>query len=300
MSAKLYSPKIVGFIAWLGLSFALPVSALACQLESTGAPTAPRIDYDVYAFDRAIASTTLELRNDGETDCVLDIVIEDLASFPPPFDFPNAGVSIDVIAPGLQRPQSSQNIQGIFELILPPAVSEEVKLDFFTDQSVSVPSGLYNKDIEISVRHSGATEQLLSHIINLSLSSTSQAQINIAGADGTFNKNTYMDAIDFGEAEIGESRRVFVQSRSNAMATMTIRSDNGGVMKHSDKDDASIGYKAVFDNQEIDLQSPFVIPNLSSTDLDGSSQALDLTIESLNTPYAGQYSDRIVIEIEAR
>ena len=300
MSAKLYSLKLIGLIICLALSFMTAQSSFACQLESTGAPTAPRIDYDVYAFDRAIASTTLELRNAGDTECVLDIVIEDLANFPPPFTFPTAGVAIDVIAPGLQRPQSAQNRQGIFELTLPPSSSEEVKLDFFTDQNLSVPSGLYNKDIEISVRHSGGVEPLLDHIINLSLSSTSQAQINIAGADGTFNKNTYMDAIDFGEAEIGQSRRVFIQSRSNAMATMTIRSDNGGVMKHADRGDATIGYKAVFDNQEIDLQSPYVIPNLSSTNLDGSSQALDLTIESLNTPYAGQYSDRIVIEIEAR
>ena len=300
MSAKLYSPKRAILTACLSVLFLWPYSSWACPIESTGAPSGPRIEYDVYAFDRAIASTTLELRNSGDTECVLDIVIEDLASFPPPFTFQSAGVGIDVIAPGLQRPQSNQNRQGIFELTLPPSGTEEVKLDFFTDQFVSVPAGLYSKDITIIVRPSGIIEPLFSHIINLSLSSTSQAQINIAGADGTFNKDTYMDAIDFGEAKVGESRRVFVQSRSNTMATMTIRSENGGMMKHAYRDDASVGYKAVFDNQDIDLQSPFVIPNLSSTDLDGTSQALDLTIESLNRPYAGQYTDRIVIEIEAR
>lgn len=300
MSVKLYSHKKLFFMLLIGSFLVFPQAVMACQIVSANAPTAPRIEYDVYGFDRAIASTELDLTNTGDAECVLDIVVEDLASFPPPFHFAAAGVGIDVTAPGLQRPQTAQNINGIFELILPAGASERVQLDFYTDQIVSVPAGLYDRDIKISVRPSSTTEILVNEITNLSLISSSQAQVNIAGAAGTFNKNAYMDAIDFGEPEIGMSRRVFVQSRSNAMATMTIRSDNGGVMKHSVVDGSSIGYVAALDNQTLDLTTAHVIPNLSTTDLNGKSQSLDLTIDSLNTPYAGQYSDRIIIEIEAR
>jgi len=300
MLVKSYSLKKALWVIMAGLSCMVSGHAAACQLETSGAPTAPRIEYDVYGFDTAIASTNFELRNAGETECILDIVAKDLASFPPPFDFGEAGVLIDVIAPGLQRPQNSQNIEGIFALTLGPGAARTVQLDFTAQQNISVPAGLYNRDITIGVRSYETSELLEEWITDLSLFSSSQAQVNIAGTSGNFNKDVYADTIDFGEAELGETRRVFVQARSNSYATMTIRSDNNGKMKHSNQADATIGYSAVLDNQTLDLSTPFVLPGLNATDLNGISQPLDLTIDSLNNPYAGQYSDRIVIEIEAR
>lgn len=300
MLVKSYSHKRVIWGLLFAAAVLVPVKANACQLMSSGAPTAPRIEYDVYGFSTAIASTDFDVKNEGETDCVLDIVIEDLASFPPPFDFAQAGVDIGVIAPGLQRPQDGQNIEGVFLLTLAPGRSQTVQLDFFTDQITSVPAGLYDQDITISIQLNGTNEILEEFIFNLSVFASSQAQINIAGVAGNFDKTTYMDSVDFGEPEIGESQRVFVQMRSNAMATMTIRSDNGGMMRHDTEENSSIGYTAILDDERLDLGTPFVISGLSATEMIGQSQSLDLTIESLNNAYAGHYSDRIVIEIEAQ
>lgn len=300
MSVKLYFHKWMALIVFGSSLFGLPGTVWACQVFAGSAPTAPRIEYDVYGFARAIASTDFELTNDGDTDCMLDIIVEDFAHFPPPFEFTRAGVLLDVIAPGLQRPQDNQNIAGIFALALPIGMTRKVQLDFFTNQTVSIPAGLYEQDITIGIRMNGTGESLEEYITNLSLFSSSQAQINIAGTDGNFDKNTYMDSINFGEPEIGESQRVYVQARSNSLATMTIRSDNGGVMKHNAASNAIIAYSAILDNEILNLSSPHVISGLSATGLTGQSRALDFTIESLNNPYAGQYSDRIIIEIEAR
>ncbi len=280
------------------MSFCGPV--YACELISESTPTAPSIDYDVYGFGTAIGSTEFDLRNAGDSNCELEILIEDLASFPPPFDFPQAGINVGVTAPSLQRPQDGNNRSGIFALSLPPSTSKRVQLDFFAEQLVSVPSGTYSQDIIIGVRRAGQNALLENFITNIALTAESRAQVNIAGASGVFDKGSYMDSVDFGEAKVGENRRVFIQTRSNAPATMTIRSENNGKMKHQSSTISNIGYSASLEGQLLDLSRPYVIPNLTETNIEGTSRSLDLTIESLNQAFAGQYTDRIVIEIEAR
>ena len=237
MSVKFDSPKR-GLLkrAWAIILasgfYCLSTPAFACQLEAQSAPSAPRIDYDVYDLARAIGATQFDLHNSGDMDCALEIIVSDLTDFPPPFEFPAANVSIDIVAPGLQGPTNTTQNQGIFLLNLLPGASQMVTLDFFTDQSISVPAGTYRKDIKIGVRLAGAIEPLDEFVTDLTLIFASQAQINIAGADGIFDKATYADSIDFGEAEVGKSRRVFVQTHANAVATMTLESENGGKMVH--------------------------------------------------------------------
>jgi len=274
--------------------------ALACELQVGGAPASPQIDYDVYGLDRSLASTELDLVNVGDSRCSVHIDVEGLGELPPPFPIEEAGVAIAVLAPGLQRPADGLNVPGRFALEIIPGEQRSVQLDFFTDQLVSVPSGTYTRDLQIEVFAQGGDAPVESYLTQLVLVSAAQAQINIAGTDGRFDKASYMESIDFGEAEPGESRRVFVQARSNASATLSMRSVNAGRMVHDTQAGSAIAYSVTLDGDPLDLSAPVTLPGLSATGLTGRSRPLDITIDSLIAPYAGLYSDRIVIEIEAQ
>ena len=275
-------------------------AAQACVLETGGSPSSVLIDYDVYSFQRAISSTSFEVRNDGDVECDLEVVIEDLGDFPPPFNYASAGVSIDVLAPGLQRPQSDQVINGIFSVILAPGEQRLVQLDFFTDQNAAIPAGNYSNDITIGIRERTSFDPLEEFVTSLAIVASPRAQINIAGSNGNFDKSNFTDFIDFDEPEVNESRQVFVQVRSNANTIMTIRSDNGGVMKHESSDTSYIRYVTSLDGTQVDLSSEVTLSNFSPTDLNGLSRPLEITIDELNNPLAGRYTDRIVIEIAAQ
>lgn len=299
MSAKLFSLKAIA-LGTAAVGFSVSTANAACELVVLDPPSSITVDYDVYGFQRAFDTTEVQVQNIGDSICELEFVIEDVADAPPPFQFIQAGVAIEVNAPGLQRPQSDQVVQGIFGLSLAPNETQLVTLDFFTEQYVAVPSGSYARELSVGIRLDNTTDLLEEFVIDLGLNAIPRAQVNIAGSAGIFGQDTFSDFVDFGEPEVNESKRVFIQTRSNTVATVTIRSDNKGVMKHETANGSYIDYRAELDGTVLDLSGDVVISNLNATDLDGDSSPLDLTIEELVNPFAGSYSDRIVIEIEAQ
>ena len=159
-------------------------------------------------------------------------------------------------------------------------------------------AGDYVIDSKIVILEVDSDAKLIEMPGELKLSVAPRAQINIAGAAGDFGFETFSDIVYFEEPKPGDQRRFFVQSRSNTLTTMTIQSENGGKMVSPDIPDHAVQYDFVLDGQEIDLSSPWTVPDRPETDLIGISEEVIVQISEDNTPFfAGEYQDIIKIEV---
>lgn len=258
------------------------------------------IDYDVFSFERAAATVKLPLTNNGDIPCLITLEVLDLNEAPPPFLLPEAGTSIRVNLPSQVSNGQALSLNEPARISLPGRATTETAIDFFTPQQIVVPAGFYEYDLRINVRLQGSPDiiaQLLGEVV---LNATPRAQVNIAGADGAFDENNFADRIEFRDPKEGDERQVFIQTRSNALTSLKLTSQNGARMNHVEVDNSYIGYDAFLGGQEIDLSSDVIIGNRPATDLRGVSTPLRIVIADSNLRYAGEYKDLITVEITAQ
>lgn len=289
---KVPSWALLAAPCWVG-------AASACDFVVEGAPPSPFVQYEVFAFDRAIAESELTVRNRGEAPCALVVSIETLAGAPPPFAITGADLFVDVLAPDLQEPQREEVVPGVFELPLGPGEQRTVRLDFIADQSAVVPAGTYEEQVELTVREQTDAVPPERFVLSIGVDAAPQAQVNLSGTDGTYGVAT-TDRIDFGEPEAGEERRLFVQVRANADTRVTMRSREGGRMAHASVPGAYVPYVVEVDGQAVDLSAPAVVGAYGPTAMEGLNRPMTVRLGETVNPYAGEYTDEIVVEIAAQ
>ncbi len=287
--------------SWLiafGLISICAPHAAACDLTAERTNFTSTIEYDVFAFDRA--GTTLQLRvtNASPETCRARFAIYDGSEQITPLRFSDVGLDVETtLAPGAG--QSSASLQSSPILLeLPGDATTDLSLDFFTDQHDAILAGDYVIDASIVLMEADSDARLIDVPGQLALSVAPRAQINIAGAAGDFGFETYSDMIYFEEPKPGDQQRFFVQSRSNTLTTMTIRSENGGKMTNPDIPATVILYDFILEGEEIDLSSPWSVPDRVQTDLKGASEEVIVRISDDNKRFfAGEYQDIVTIEI---
>ena len=274
------------------------VDAAACDLQTERTSFSSTIEYDVYSFDRA--GTTLQMRvmNTSSETCRARLALYDSSEQIASLYFAEIGLDVEtIVAPG--EGQASASVQSSPILIeIPGDDTTDISIDFFTDQHASIMAGEYALDTKIVVLEADSDAKLIEMPGELKLSVAPRAQINIAGGAGDFGFETFSDIVYFEEPKPGDQRRFFVQSRSNTLTTMTISSENGGKMVSPKIPDHAVHYDFVLDGQDIDLSSPWTVPDRPETDLIGISEEVIVQISEDNTPFfAGDYQDIITIEV---
>ena len=284
-------------LACLAASIAI-AEADDCDLQVDRTNFTSTIEYDVYAFDRAGATLQLRITNGSDASCRARIALFDNSDQISSLYFADAGLGVETtVARGAGQSSTALHASPV-SLELPGNESTEISIDFFTDQHRSVAAGEYFIDLRVGILGADSDEKLLEIPGKLGLSVAPRAQINIAGAAGDFGFETYSDIIYFEEPQPGDRRRFFVQSRSNTLTTMTIRSENGGKMVNSEISGSAVNYDFILDGEEIDLSSPWIVPDLPETDLNGVSEEVIVQISEDNTPFfAGEYQDIVTIEV---
>ncbi len=244
--------------------------------------------------DNPASLEPLEIEIPG-SECLLKLAIADRAGAPPPFNLQNSNASYTILFPDLINSSSDVPDDGIYRLVLQPGQTRRIPIDIIMDQAQIVEAGNYMEEYRIRILD--LDEQQLSDDIlgRFTVDSVPRAQINIAGSEGDFADNRFTDTIFFEEPELGDRRRVFVQTRANSTSRLSITSTHGAKMVHESVPGSYISYEIRLDGEKVDLTDVMEFP--TSLNINGASTAMDLVISELIQPFSGTYQDLLTLSI---
>lgn len=282
-------------LAWCAVS-----SARACDL-TLETPEAVRIDYNPFAIGPSSGPLNLRLRNGSEAPCELRLRLVD------DFDAPLAGVLLGGVGVEFRPREASGLLQrdaepGTFLLNVPAAGEAYAELDAAVIRNAVAEAGEHTSDLYLRIENVEGQLLLPRAPLRLILTSAPRAQVNIAGSSGAFGSGLTVDVIDFGVAATGLTRRAFVQLRANAESTLSIRSENRGVMRHGEFAETGtvVPYSLELDGTPVDLTELWTRRINPPRTLEGISLPMDFTLGEITGQMSGRYEDLITIDVTPR
>ena len=269
----------------------------ACDLALEARQLAPVIDYD--AFDLALATATVDwsVENRADAPCQVLVGVRDLADQPPPFVVGASGAPVTVTLADAQPAASQSTEAGSYLVTVGPNASRALQLDLAVPQGRVIEAGSYDQPFRIVFETTGG-EQLAGPVEGtIRLAVPPRAQVNVAGADGRFGEAGFLDEVVFDDPRRGDRRRVFVQVRSNANATVTLSSRNGGVMVNEEAEGSAIAWSAEVSGVPLDLSAPSVVATTGPTQRRGASLPLDIVVGEATRRFAGTYTDLVTVTV---
>jgi len=185
-------------------------------------------------------------------------------------------------------------------------VSIAPRSEFNASLQIRIPSGQvlssgYYFDF-IGVTLADATDRVVDRRRNTPLGVwvEPRAQVNIAGASGSFDAGVRRASLDFGTLTTGVERRAFIQVRANGSARINISSANRGNLRQ-DGTAQGIPYLLTIDGTPIALdRGQSSLSRRPAKTLDGTAYEMIATVPRVPDIFAGQYSDIVTIDVEAR
>lgn len=289
------------FLAWglAGAAAATAGPAPACDLSVSRSPSTVTIDYN--PFD-VIASPPgdldLELANASDTDCEVVLLFTDLADAPIPKLFAGG-------APIAFRPRETSDLRRTefttftYALTVPAQGRAMAQFDVSVAETVVITAGVYPVEMRLAVRGLDGTSLITPLPVEISVSSPARAQMNIAGAAGSYGSGTSVETIDFGEAKTGAVRRAYLQIRANAHSTVTFDSEHRGRLatKPLSGPPGYIGYQVALDGADVPLDRVTRLPVDPPRTLEGMSMPLTFTLGQVGGARAGGYNDLLTISV---
>jgi hypothetical protein len=277
-------------------------NAGACDVQIVAAPAAVRIDYDAFAASTAETAASFDIDNRGDAACVVDLAIV-RADHVPIDEITIASsdvrlkVSTDPVG-GKVTPRAT----GIWAVRVEPSVTTRVTMRFDVIAGGVVAAGVHSDELSLELRQTGSAATLSAATpLLLALVSPPRAQMNIAGATGSYGSTGTVSAIDFGTLESGAARRVFLQIRANTTAILSIDSQHfGRLMPTADPESPdSITYAVQLSNEPVDLTQHWQREIAPPHTIAGTSLPLDITVGAVGAKPAGAYADLITIMLSA-
>lgn len=297
-AASALSSQLMG--AGLALSAILvtvPARAETCQFRIENLPSTVALTYDAFSPSRAPFPLKFQVLNTQDNECQARFALVDSTNSTVSTWVPqNTSLKLEL------RPRTGvtrSSFPDHFDLNIEGGQSTEVEFDVVVLEEAVVPSGTYNERLFLNLYQSDGTTLMEQVPVNLALVSIPRAQLNISGSRGEFGSGGTVSIVDFGPAETGKARHVYVQARANASSRLSFKSMNKGRLRLLDQaeDGPSLEYKASFDGTPLDLS------DISFRDIDlpytysGLAFELNLVLGEVAGARAGTYSDEITIEI---
>ncbi|RZJ02044.1 MAG: hypothetical protein EON90_00125 [Brevundimonas sp.] len=272
----------------------------ACELVAED-PAAVQIDYNPFAIGQASGPLDILFVNQSDTACDLRLRLVDDGGAP------LTGASVGGVNI-LFVPRESSGLlhrgaqYGLFELAIEPDDRVRAELDATVMNNMVAEAGEHATDLFLAVTDIDGQPLLPRIPIRMILRSTPRAQINIAGSAGAFGSGSTVDVIDFGEAATGATHRAFLQVRANTEATLTVRSEHHGVMRHMEGGEtgSTVPYEVELDGIPVDLAEAWIHRVDPPRTLDGISLPLDFTLGAVAGQMSGKYEDLITIDVTPR
>ena len=277
--------------------WASQVQAGDCSLQISQAPPSVRLDYDPFVPATAPARMVFRLHNPSGERCEADLALVDAPGV--------ALVRQDVGQTGLTleiRPDTEvtrSTVPSVFHVSAGPDQTLEATFDVVVIQDAVVQAGLYSQPLTLELRQPGSSVAYDRAPVAIDLRALPRAQMNLSGSRGAFGSGASVSVVDFGDAETGKTRQLFVQTRTNSAARLTFKSANAGrlMLQGAGEPEASLAYSVAFDGSRLDLSQ------VATRDIDpprtyaGQSYDLTLTLGAVGGARAGLYSDELTIEI---
>lgn len=281
----------------LAVISASQVQAADCTLEISQSPPSVRLDYDPFLPANAPSRLDLRVRNAGAEPCDADLALVDVPGV--------AIVRQSVGQTGLTleiRPETGvtrSTVPFVFHVAVPPGETLEATFDVVVVEDAVVQAGLYSQPLTLELRQPGSSVAYDRAPVLINVTALPRAQLNLSGSRGAFGSGTSISVVDFGDAETGKTRQLFVQTRTNSAARLTFTSANRGklVLQGAGEDAGALEYDVIFDGSRLDLSQ------VASRDVDpprtyaGQSYDLVLSLGEVGGARAGLYSDELTIEI---
>lgn len=286
-------------VAVIGLiSFgAAPAQAAECVLQINQAPPSVRLDYDPFLPATAPARMSFRIHNPAGEACEADLALVDTPGVP------IVRQSVGMTGLGLEiRPDagvSRASVPSVFHVAVGPDQTLETTFDVAVIEDAVVQAGRYTQPLTLELRQPGGSVAYDRAPVVIEVTALPRAQLNLSGSRGAFGSGTSVSVVDFGNAETGKTRQLFVQTRTNSAARLTFSSANRGrlVLQSAGSDTGALDYAVTFDGSRLDLSQ------VATRDVDpprtyaGQSYDLVLTLGEVGGARAGLYSDELTIEI---
>lgn len=302
MSVQSRSPDVKPLMGLIGLGvFSLCTAAAAqaedCQLRIEGIPPSVQIDYDPFVLATAPARMAFRVHNPTDSVCQADLALVGMARNPlNRLEMARTGLKLEL------RPAqavSRSPVPAIFALKLAGGETTEASFDVAVTDDAVVPSGRYSEPMTLELRQPGSGVAYERAPVVFDLISLPRAQMNLSGSRGDFGTGASVSVVDFGPAQTGKQRQLFVQTRANNPARLTFRSANQGRLKLMGQGDEarSLDYSVAFDGHALDLKQTAVRNIDPPRTFAGQSFDLILTLGRVEGAQAGTYNDELTIEI---
>ena len=293
---RLVRLAVAGAVAGL-ISAAPAAQAADCNLQITQPPPAVRIDYDPFVPATAPARMVFRIRNPAGEACEADLAI---------VDTPGVAIvrqSVGMTGLGLEiRPDAGvtrATEPSVFHVAAPAGETLEATFDVAVIEDAVVQAGHYLQPLTLELRQPGSAVAYDRVPVVIDVTALPRAQMNLSGSRGAFGSGTSVSVVDFGDAETGKARQIYVQTRTNSAARLTFTSANRGrlALQAADAGAAVLDYSVDFEGSRLDLSQ------VATRDVDpprtyaGQSYDLVLTLGDVRGARAGLYSDELTIEI---
>ena len=163
-----------------------------------------------------------------------------------------------------------------------------------------VGPGLYSDNIRVLL-FDAESDALLSEVTGERIAAevVPRVQSNLAGTAGAFSPGATFNYMDFGTLQAGASRSAFLPVRANTGVRISVMSENGGVLKHTDQPGLpSIDYTARIDGVQTNMAAPVQIVRRPPLQATGTNYEIRITIGEIRDRFAGRYRDTVTVEID--
>lgn len=301
---KSLNRTIVTAAAALALSASLsaPSHATTCSVAISNISPIPNVVYDPFEGLARSVTYTVEFLNSGPDACAVGLAIASPTPGPRAFknganelrytlEWPGGAVftnniaapigTVSVPANGARR-SVTLRVKVAAGLIAPAATYADT-LTFRTYRSASGPL------VQVGADRTTTASAVLE----------ARAQVNIAGASGTFGTPFALDRIDFGTLANGAARNAIVQVRATSPVSINVSSLNHGRLKHKViLTDDGVPYTMQLDGAPVTLGGATTSLNRSPpVSLDGINYPMNIQIGDVSGRPAGDYQDTLTINV---
>ncbi|MBJ6121743.1 hypothetical protein [Sphingomonas mollis] len=277
--------------------------AAACDVTLVAAGATMRLDYDAFAFSRTVGRQNFELENRDKDACTVDLLLLNAERLPVgDAVIPDTDVRVAFSSRAGSAAVATTATPGIWRITMAGNGRMTVPLEALVTQDAVPEAGDHALDLMLDVRDIGAPATNTAPApVRVLLSAVPRAQMNIAGAAGTFGEGSTVSHIDFGILASDATRSVFLQVRANTTARLTIDSAHRGRLLLKDKRDGDEGfpYQARLRGEEIDLTRHWEQVIEAPRSAAGMSIPLELRLGTVGPHVAGDYEDVLTLEISA-
>jgi len=298
---------LFGAVAAVALSGGL-AQAATCNASISKVGPISSIDYDPFAGLARSTTFSVEFQNNGSNPCLLGVAVGRQASDPQRAFVKGSNKLVYAV----KLPGGSEVPNSLFapagSASLPGGAGKRTTLVLKLEVPAGLigPSGIYSDVLIFRGYNIGGTPIALGggdRNATAAAKVQDKAEVNLAGASGSFGVPFALDKLDFGVLATGAEKNAFVQVRATSPVTITVTSQNRGKLLHTTLKQQVPGvlYAMKVDAQAVNLATgSFSLSRNPPVTLDGISYPMNVRIGDVSSLSAGQYQDVLTISVFPR